>query len=178
MKVFRYKLQADSGLVDESVRQGQSFSHLSDDNADYDSVVEFSNNDVNDVVNNVDDNQTIKPSIRKNSAGNKKGRLLCAGGLLLALIISATIGGYVSAKKRSAVAAASAVFCQPPSIKDTKEPILELTLFSGMERLVDGEEAKILERAVMDGYNEASGGCTDAFERWIYGTFICEYRNK
>lgn len=166
MKVFRYKFQADPGIRGDNVREGQTLANLSDDNDD-DSVVEFSNNNV--VVDQANDQQPVKRALRDNGTAIKRGRLLCAGGLLLLLIISVTVGGYAAAKKRSTVAMTSEAFCQPPSIKDTKEPILELTLFSGMERLANGEEAKILERAVMEGYNEASGGCTDEYQRWIYG---------
>jgi hypothetical protein len=165
MKLFRYKFQADSGLVEGSVQEDQTMSHTSS-KIDSESVVELSSISVDEDKNN----QEMKSADSK--GGCKRGRLLCAGGLLLVLVIGASVGGHTSVKEHSTMTSASRAFCQPSSIKDTKESMLELTLFSGMKRLANEEEAKILERAVMEGYNEASGGCTDEFERWILGTFL------
>ncbi|KAG7372165.1 laminin G domain containing protein [Nitzschia inconspicua] len=163
MRELRFKFQADSGLVDDSARQGREFLHLFNGKNNDNSAAEFSNN--SDQV-----DELVKPAAGKTGEMNHRGRLLRVGGLLLMLIISTTIGRYVTFRRRSRMTASIGSFCQPPSIKDTKEPIIKLTLFSGMERLVDWEEAEILERAVMEGYNEASGGCRDEYERWIYGT--------
>jgi hypothetical protein len=163
MNVRRYKFQPDWSLPQDSIRRGQTLSNK------FDSDVFIELSDKDDDVDDTEDDQVIKPSFDKAAPGSKRGNLLCAGGLLLVLVVGAA--SYTSTKQRSAITATSRVFCQPSSIKDTKESTLELSFISGMERLASDDEATILERALMEGYNEASGGCTDEFERWIYGRF-------
>jgi hypothetical protein len=110
------------------------------------------------------------------SATLKTVRILVVCGFVIFVIVGVSVGGYEIAKHRSeeSITASTSVrsFCQPSSIKDANELFLELTLLAGMDRLVNETEAKTLERAVMDGYNEASGGCNDDYERWIYGMYI------
>ncbi|KAL3932375.1 MAG: hypothetical protein SGARI_003979, partial [Bacillariaceae sp.] len=178
MKVFRdskNESQAEEALPISMER----FSHLNDDQKEDDLVVYMY--DSNTAVDQEDDVHPTKLSSESSSdrAGGqkKKRRALCLGGLALALILVVSLGTYgiVSNKLGASSTTSSLVssaFCQPPTIKDTKEPYLELVLFAGSNRLVDDMEAKFLEDAVMQGYNEASGGCTDEYERWIYAKMV------
>ncbi|KAL3915806.1 MAG: hypothetical protein SGARI_008107, partial [Bacillariaceae sp.] len=169
MKVFRYSKNEKKEGEDLSTIEG--FPHLYDDAKD--DVIDFQNTNTDDaaVEDGDDAGQPTKSSQEKST---KKRRMLCYGGIIaLALILVVSLGSYGIANKRSAAATSSSstsasTFCQPAGIKDTKEPFLELTLFAGSNRLVNEMEAKFLENAVMDGYNEASGGCTDEYERWTY----------
>lgn len=59
--------------------------------------------------------------------------------------------------------------CQP-TIKELHNPILEITLATvHSEQMIDETETKNLEHAVLAAYNQASGGCSDKFQRWMYG---------
>ena len=165
MKVSRYsKNEPKQGEATVEV-----FSYLCDDDDKDADVIDFQTN----VAVEADNGQPEKPV-----PSSKKRRVLCFGGIALALILVVALGSYGIANKKQSTAALSTSststttshFCQPAGIKDTKEPYLELTLFAGSNRLVNEEEAKFLESAVMEGYNEASGGCTDEYERWTYGT--------
>jgi hypothetical protein len=162
MKVFRYS--KDEKTEAEALSTIEGFPHLYDDN-ETDDMVNFSNNDAT-VADDDDAGQPVKAV----ADGSKKRRILCFSGVALVLILVISLGSYgISNKKTKAPALSSSNFCQPASIKDTKEPFLELMLFAGTNRLVNDMEAKFLENAVMEGYNEASGGCTDLYERWTYG---------
>jgi hypothetical protein len=168
MRVAR-KLEKDDfeGVSSKRNQIGRSYFTVDDDEEDN---IGFKNV--------VADNDGVQADEKESRSTTIKTRhILGFGGLLLSLIVGVSVGGYAIAKHRSEAlttvsASTFSTFCQPSSIKDTKEPLLELTLLAGMDRLVNETEAKTLERAVMDGYNEASGGCNDDYERWIYGMFI------
>lgn len=180
MKVFRDS-KNENQAEEAPPTTIERFSHLNDDDdgAKDDLVVYMY--DSNTVVDQDDASHPTKPSSSSDGSldrvlsQKKKRRVLCFGGLALALILVVSLGSYGIANKKSGTSTLSSMtssaFCQPATIKDTKEPYLELMLFADSNRLVNDMEAKFLEDAVMEGYNEASGGCTDEYERWIYGKF-------
>jgi hypothetical protein len=177
MKVSRYdKFDNNEGVEVSRQQHERGMSHQ----------VDLYGGDADDVASEADD----QPLASSPSSSRKmsKGKVLCLTGLFLFLVIGASVGGYVARTSRSSASASSAVseaeaddttaqpkgdvFCQPTSIKDTKAPFLEMNIASGeLQRLLNETEGKELERAVMEGYNEASGGCNDEYERWIYGKY-------
>lgn len=124
--------------------------------------------------------EPFKTSNNSSSSGSRKSRRnlylgCCAMTLALA---GAAVAGFLVATKEDERALNSQYsitgdFCQPGSIKDTREPLLELSLSAGtMNRLVTDQEKKQLEKSVLAGFNDVSGGCTDEYERWMYGAVL------
>jgi hypothetical protein len=117
-----------------------------------------------------------EPSKVSDQAPPKKSRkgLYIASLVMVVALSGAAVAGYLVAKKDENVVnsqySMTGNFCQPGSVKDTREPILELALTVGrMNRSVTAEEQKEIEKSVLAGFNDASGGCTDPYERWMYG---------
>jgi len=100
----------------------------------------------------------------------------CALAFLALLVIGSAATGVYYLKQQSMYESQSQNLigdggerCQP-TIKELHNPILEITLATvNSEQMIDETEIKNLERAVLAAYNQASGGCFDKFQRWMYG---------
>ena len=181
MKVGQYKddekrSYRDSRALDRA--SSNSFDKIMDGEDDDDSVTETS--------------AMVEEQPERNN-GNTMKRILCCSGILL-LLGGVGVGSYFLAKHlmsekqninttlSSSTATASNPtattpgFCQP-DIGDIHEPLLELHVNAGHlahfdDSRLDSEQIKLLEHAVTDGYNAASGGCTDVFERFMVGSLL------
>jgi hypothetical protein len=104
-------------------------------------------------------------------ATRKKRCLWALAVLVLALIIlfmSVFVSRNSHEKRAIAAAEAQAGTCQPGVIlKDTFEPRLRL-IITGLSEYPTADEVGVLEQAIAEGYNHASGGCSDEFERFMY----------
>jgi hypothetical protein len=121
-----------------------------------------------------DDDDTETSSILKGADNTdqqtKRRRMLLIGGAIL-LVAGAVIGSYFLATYIKSQKSASE-HCELP-IKDVREPLLEFNIEAGsFQRELNAAEIDGLERAITDGYNAASGGCTDEFKRFMVGSVL------
>jgi hypothetical protein len=168
MKVGQYKdsEQNGSGYRDTAIlnrASSNSFDKIMDGQEDDDSITETS---------------AMVEQQPEQEKGSTLNRILCCSGILL-LLGGLGVGSYFLAinnrkntSKSMATAATGAVFCQPV-ISDIHEPFLELHISAGhLNHKLDSVEVKKLEHAITDGYNAASGGCTDMYERFMVGSLL------
>lgn len=126
--------------------------------------------------NSFDEDDDMKASNNTGPTPKKSRKGLYIASFVMALAVTgAAVAGYLVAKKEdkdeiNSEYSITGEFCQPGSIKDTREPLLELSLAAGrLNRLLTEEEKRVAEKSVLAGFNDASGGCTDPYERWMYG---------
>jgi hypothetical protein len=121
-----------------------------------------------------DDDMKVSNNTASPPKKSRKTLYIASLGLVLA-VTGAAVAGFMVAKKedRNQVNSQYSItgeFCEPGSVKDTREPLLELSLGVGrLNRMITDEEKREVEKSVMAGFNDASGGCTDPYERWMYG---------
>lgn len=132
-------------------------------------------------------------SVTKPKKSSRKCFSYCGAGLLIvAALVGAAVGGYVllsnnnntnskseqeitaSSSQNSASESSSGELCHL-TIKDSHQPILEITFAAAhSETVVNETEAREFEQAIVNAYNDASGGCSDEFKRWMYGINIVD----
>ncbi|KAL3924690.1 MAG: hypothetical protein SGILL_000890 [Bacillariaceae sp.] len=110
--------------------------------------------------------------VRYNDHTKRRKRCLWAGAAMIFAFVVFLMALLLSrnAKEQRAISAAQAeaASCQPGVIiKDTFEPRLQL-IITGLSEYPTHEETRALEQAISEGYNDASGGCSDEFERYMY----------
>ena len=63
------------------------------------------------------------------------------------------------------------------TIKDTHNPVLEITLASSNSEIkLNEDEMKEFEETTIETYNNATGGCSDEFKRWMYDINVVEQK--
>ena len=112
-------------------------------------------------------------SLTNKNRRNKK-RCFLVGTLVLfmaAVIAAATIGAMKSQESKAEKAASASMMqlesCQAGIVQDTKQHKLEIYL-RGPTELIDSSMKTDLEVAISTGYNDASGGCLDQYQRIMY----------
>jgi hypothetical protein len=102
--------------------------------------------------------------------------------LFVLVAAGATVGGYfliqqqknknITTKNNNQIQGEG---CQP-TIKELHKPVLEITLASSAQskQLMNDTETKNLEQAILEAYNQASNGCSDEYQRWMYGVNIID----
>jgi hypothetical protein len=125
-------------------------------------------------------NTNVAPSNEK----KKESRSMttkCALAFLVVLVAgSATVGGYflIQQQKNNNTKINQIQGdegCQP-TIKELHKPVLEITFASSAQskQLMNETETKDLEQAILEAYNQASNGCSDEYQRWMYGVNIID----
>jgi hypothetical protein len=61
--------------------------------------------------------------------------------------------------------------CTPGTIESSRSLTLEIHL-SRLDRLANDSESVALEAAVIEGFNQVSGGCYDEYRRWMYNATL------
>ena len=112
-----------------------------------------------------------KPAPKKNS---KFGVIF----LVITLLVGAAFGGYFLFNRNDDRKSSANLESNEPcilNIKDSHQPILEITLAaSHSEAVVSEAQVREVERAIVESYNDASGGCSDEFKRWMYGINVID----
>jgi hypothetical protein len=97
----------------------------------------------------------------------RKKVLRCGGIFILTVTFFALVGSFVAKKNDTAEGKS----CQRGVVQETKTPQLEIYM-TGVSQLPSETEKHELEQAIADGYNEASGVCSDEYQRWMYSTSL------
>jgi hypothetical protein len=145
------------------------------------------NSSYNKVIGKEDDDESVTETSvmsQSNQKQTKVGRIACCCITLLAVGAVAVgssflamhlIGGKAMSPQSSSSSASKApeeTLCQP-QLSDIRESLLELHINAGrFNHTIDKKEANLLGNAVTEGYNAATGGCLDEFERFMAGSIL------
>ena len=120
-----------------------------------------------------------------NSTPEKRSRKCFYSGALLLVVVlaasSAVVGYFIFKKKNDDTLSVESSMSEPChlAVKDAHQPILEITLSAEQSKtMLTDTQAKEFETALLEAYNDASGGCSDEFKRWMYGTSIVDQSLK
>jgi hypothetical protein len=115
-----------------------------------------------------DDEYSLTNKNRRNKRCFLVGSLVL---LMAAVVAAATIGALKSQESKAELAASASIMqlesCQAGIIQDTKQHKLEVYM-RGPTELIGSSMKTDLEQAISAGYNDASGGCSDQYQRLMY----------
>ena len=125
-------------------------------------------------------NINVAPSNEKKKEGHSMTTKCALAFLVVLVATGATVGGYFLIQQQKNNNTKSNQIqgdggCQP-TIKELHKPVLAITLASSAQskQLMDETETKDLEQAILEAYNQASNGCSDEYQRWMYGVNIID----
>ena len=105
--------------------------------------------------------------LRKNS--RRKKVLRYGGILILAVTFFALVGSFLAQKYAKTEGQSQS--CQLGVVQETKTPQLEIYM-TGVSQLLSETEKQEVEQALTEGYNDASGICSDEYQRWMYNASL------
>ena len=115
-----------------------------------------------------DTNPLLKPTPKKNY---KLGIVF----VTLILLAGAAVGGFFLFKNSNdkKVVSTNSINSNKPcvlKIEEPHQPVMEITLApSHSESELSEDKVKELEKIIVESYNQVSGGCSDQYNRWMYG---------
>jgi hypothetical protein len=103
---------------------------------------------------------------------SNRNRILCISVILVAAVGSYFLASSLMNDSNTVTVMSSNAYCQP-DMGETYQPILELYISaSHLNRQINAQQTSTLENAITEGYNIASGGCIDEFQRFMVGSIL------